>query len=703
MISNRKFPRKTAIDETVVAADAGASQKPLEGGNFEKTPIGMKPKKKKSGVTKEAAEPQLGVQSDYKKQIDQAIEDGKEAVQRAGSSPEEASGELINMIMKGIHEDMPYIKVPDSTLKTYVSQKIGVSPQERPFKKSFGGGSEEMELLAGKGHPERKLSTEPTDEKVVLPDWMKGGPPGADRPVGPFGNRMRFKKDGEIEVTKESRFTDKEEKCIQAIKKKNRAEGKPAEGTKSGKGNPFAICQAKNEAKSPTKAGKTSTWEIVTYDSRGGAHPEVYKNKTRAEIDAILDRINDAGREFDVTEIDPAYAAQYLRDDKYGAVAQNKKKRTRTEAMTSQPALSQEYKRKGESPMPINPTNLKAFEAKLGRMTEAQLLRLEKSLLAEAESGASKKCKTCGDKGYIKSNTGEYEGECPDCGHDDSKPKQKTKAKEKNLKDTKNLREAEEEENENPFAEEAEEEGESEEHEESESAEEEAEEHEDGGEESEESEEEEAEEESEEHEESESEEAEEQEELEPAREEVGLEGGEGDDLLPEDVDEDELELGIESELEHVKSNENLSDEEKEALAMDIALDHLKEDPFYYTRLIAMENGECCTDEELGIGTAEGEGETAEAAEEAGEEIPAIAGGEEAEVEGEPGIEDIPPDEPIAGGEFAFGSEDEDSPDYIPPVPDDLPMAPIDLGEAPPLPEEMEEENKDYSAPEPPED
>lgn len=52
-------------------------------------------------------------------------------------------------------------------------------------------------------------------------------------------------------------------------------------------------------------------------------------------------------------------------------------------------------------------------------------------------------------------------------------------------------------------------------------------------------------------------------------------GGKGDKLDEKDVDQHELAMGIKVELEHTKSK---------ALAKEIALDHLKEDPKYYTKL-----------------------------------------------------------------------------------------------------------------------
>ena len=59
------------------------------------------------------------------------------------------------------------------------------------------------------------------------------------------------------------------------------------------------------------------------------------------------------------------------------------------------------------------------------------------------------------------------------------------------------------------------------------------------------------------------------------REDQYLVGGKGDELDEEDVDEDELMMGIEVEREHTKNKK---------IAKEIALDHLAEDPQYYTKL-----------------------------------------------------------------------------------------------------------------------
>jgi len=55
-----------------------------------------------------------------------------------------------------------------------------------------------------------------------------------------------------------------------------------------------------------------------------------------------------------------------------------------------------------------------------------------------------------------------------------------------------------------------------------------------------------------------------------------MEGGKGDDLNSEDVDHDQLEVGIATEMEHTDDPE---------IAKEIALDHLAEDPKYYTKLV----------------------------------------------------------------------------------------------------------------------
>lgn len=73
-------------------------------------------------------------------------------------------------------------------------------------------------------------------------------------------------------------------------------------------------------------------------------------------------------------------------------------------------------------------------------------------------------------------------------------------------------------------------------------------------------------------------------------EDQSLIGGKGDELDEEDVDEDELMMGIEVEREHTKNKK---------IAKEIALDHLAEDPQYYTKLklIHKENPEFDEEEE----------------------------------------------------------------------------------------------------------
>ena len=58
--------------------------------------------------------------------------------------------------------------------------------------------------------------------------------------------------------------------------------------------------------------------------------------------------------------------------------------------------------------------------------------------------------------------------------------------------------------------------------------------------------------------------------------------GIGKNLSPEDVDPQQLEMGIEVEYEHTKNKD---------LAEKITLDHLYEDPEYYTKLKKMESKE----------------------------------------------------------------------------------------------------------------
>lgn len=54
-----------------------------------------------------------------------------------------------------------------------------------------------------------------------------------------------------------------------------------------------------------------------------------------------------------------------------------------------------------------------------------------------------------------------------------------------------------------------------------------------------------------------------------------LKGGRGDDLTEDDVDPKELAMGMKVEMEHT---------DDEDVAKEIALDHLAEDPEYYTKL-----------------------------------------------------------------------------------------------------------------------
>ncbi len=54
-----------------------------------------------------------------------------------------------------------------------------------------------------------------------------------------------------------------------------------------------------------------------------------------------------------------------------------------------------------------------------------------------------------------------------------------------------------------------------------------------------------------------------------------IKGGKGDKLNPKDVDQNQLQMGIKIEKEHTKDPQ---------LAKEIALDHLAEDPKYYTKL-----------------------------------------------------------------------------------------------------------------------
>lgn len=59
-----------------------------------------------------------------------------------------------------------------------------------------------------------------------------------------------------------------------------------------------------------------------------------------------------------------------------------------------------------------------------------------------------------------------------------------------------------------------------------------------------------------------------------------LPGGMGDELTPTEVDKEQLAKGIAVEMEHTND---------EAIAKEIALDHLAEDPQYYDKLETMES------------------------------------------------------------------------------------------------------------------
>jgi hypothetical protein len=70
-------------------------------------------------------------------------------------------------------------------------------------------------------------------------------------------------------------------------------------------------------------------------------------------------------------------------------------------------------------------------------------------------------------------------------------------------------------------------------------------------------------------------------------------GGLGDGIDENSVDEEQLSLGIEIEYEeHIANNFDLSEKAKREMAKSIALDHLREDPEYYSKLLAMEDGAC---------------------------------------------------------------------------------------------------------------
>jgi hypothetical protein len=58
-----------------------------------------------------------------------------------------------------------------------------------------------------------------------------------------------------------------------------------------------------------------------------------------------------------------------------------------------------------------------------------------------------------------------------------------------------------------------------------------------------------------------------------------LPGGKADKKHPEDFNQDQLRMGIKHEMEHTKDS---------SLAREIAMDHLSEDPHYYTKLKKLE-------------------------------------------------------------------------------------------------------------------
>lgn len=58
-----------------------------------------------------------------------------------------------------------------------------------------------------------------------------------------------------------------------------------------------------------------------------------------------------------------------------------------------------------------------------------------------------------------------------------------------------------------------------------------------------------------------------------------LEGGMGDSLSEEDVDPEQFKMGLKVESEHTKDKD---------IATEIVLDHLAEDPKYYTKLATIE-------------------------------------------------------------------------------------------------------------------
>jgi hypothetical protein len=68
-----------------------------------------------------------------------------------------------------------------------------------------------------------------------------------------------------------------------------------------------------------------------------------------------------------------------------------------------------------------------------------------------------------------------------------------------------------------------------------------------------------------------------------------IKGGIGDDLEYDEVNKEQLKEGIDVEQEHVKRDKTRTWEEKKKFAADIAMDHLEEDPEYYTKLKKLED------------------------------------------------------------------------------------------------------------------
>jgi len=96
-----------------------------------------------------------------------------------------------------------------------------------------------------------------------------------------------------------------------------------------------------------------------------------------------------------------------------------------------------------------------------------------------------------------------------------------------------------------------------------------------------------------------------EEDKEKGEKEEELEGGEADGAPDDEFDAEQLRIGQHHELEHT---------DNPAVALEIAKDHLRKDPIYYTKLARMEAGECDhpEDEELykkvGHGRQKEEGE-----------------------------------------------------------------------------------------------